>query len=305
METLAILGSHGFLGPHLVAAAVRRTPHRVVAVARTKDPVPVFHEEPGRVEAIEVDLTDRIERTLDVLRPRRVVLSAALSRVADCEREPERAQAVNADLPLAVARWCSTNEAHLVYLSTDLVFGGRLPRQARFQEDDPPAPLHVYGRTKAQGEANVLATWSRALVVRLPLLFGDSGGRGLGASDAILETLRAGRQPRLFEDEWRTPIDAENAAAAVMELEELLVNGFVHVAGPQRLSRYEFGLEVLRARGVDEEDARAALAKSWRAEAGLADQRPADVSLDSTRARGWLRTELLAPRVALLPRGEA
>ncbi len=157
-------------------------------------------------------------------------------------------------------------------------------------------PVSRYGETKAAGERAVLETSPEALVVRLPLLYGDSGGRGLGATDALLAAVARGERPRLFEDEFRTPLDVDVAARALVEL--LLdsgVAGVLHVAGKERLARYELGLALLAAAGFDPARARAAVLAGTRRQAGLETTRPADVSLDASRARDMLRMELPGP----------
>jgi dTDP-4-dehydrorhamnose reductase len=64
------------------------------------------------------------------------------------------------------------------------------------------------------------------------------------------------------------------------------------VAGPDRVQRHEFGLLVLRAADRSDEQARALVRASTRAEAGGGVSRPRDVSLDCARARAFLTTPL-------------
>ena len=294
-----ILGAGGLLGPHLVRAALAARPVPVLGVRRSTDPIPgVGHPEGLELRAMDARREGAAERLLDRESPRVVVLAAALSRVADCERDPEGAEILNAELPERVARWCAAEGARLVFVSTDLVFGGRAPRGERYAEEDPPCPLHDYGRTKAEGEERVLRSAPEALVARLPLLYGDSAGRGLGASDSILAAVARGERPRLFRDEWRTPLDVTDAARAIVEAALTPLRGLLHLAGPRRLSRLELGLEVLRARdrGLATEKA---VVSGTRAEAGLAEIRAADVSLDSSRALRLLKTRLPPPEEAL------
>jgi dTDP-4-dehydrorhamnose reductase len=287
-----ILGASGFFGPHLLVRALRlggrpvaasRRPH-VDGILAELDPSLADRRE-GLIESRALDLSRpaELERLLEELAPRQVVFAAALSRIAECDLDPVLARRINAEAPARVARWCAERGARLVHISTDLVFGAEAPPPRGFAEEDRPAPLSRYGSTKAEGEALVLSACPLALVVRLPLLYGSSGGRGLGASDSVL----ASESPQLFRDEWRTPLSARNAAQAVLELLEGSRSGLLHVAGPERASRYELGLAALRAAGRPLDRVRACT----RAQAGQAG-RPADVSLDASRARELLRTPL-------------
>jgi dTDP-4-dehydrorhamnose reductase len=273
-----VLGASGFLGAHVACAAWNRERKRaegergrIVATSREPERAPDFWRPRNAVELVRLDAPSaELERTLDALAPRRIVNCAAAARIADCERSPELADSVNAELPLRLARWSAAHGARFVHVSTDLVFGARTPARGAFTESDPPAPTSVYGASKARGESAVLESDARALVVRLPLLFGDSGGRALGASDSLLAAVRAGERPLLFRDEWRTPLDVSNAAEALVELADRDARGLLHVAGPVRVSRVELGHLVLRAAGRKSAELLSLVRAGTRAEAGLA-----------------------------------
>lgn len=302
MQRFLVLGASGFLGVRLVRAlAVASDVGAVFCASRrpTRGWAGFDGVEGGR-EALELDLADGDPAPfLERLRPTVCVLAAAVSRGDACEREPALAQLVNAVAPGRVAAWCARSGTRLVHVSTDLVFDGELADGARYREGDAPSPLHVYGRTKAEGERAVLAAHPAALVVRLPLLFGDSEGRAIGASDALLAALERGERPRLFVDEWRTPLDVDDAAAALVECARSEHRGLLHVAGPQRLSRHELGLEVLAASGAPAEEVGDRIEPVRRAGLDLDPPRPRDVSLDASEARSILETPLRDVRGAL------
>ncbi len=299
---LLILGASGFLGPHVVAAA-QQAGWRVSVASRAPGAAPrCAGRAPDALAEWDAEQAGATAELIESVRPAAVLLAAALARTDECERAPARAFALNAGLPREVARLSRERGLRLVHVSTDLVFGGLPAREARYTEVDPPSPVHVYGRSKAEGEAGVLSEHPAALVVRLPLLYGDSGGRGLGASDALLAALARGERPALFKDEWRTPLAAGDAALALVELLGRDVRGLLHVAGPERLSRLELGLAFLDARGLTRSPAAGGVHGVLRAELGLADLRPRDVSLDASRARALLSTPLRAPRDALAHR---
>ncbi|MCE9595243.1 MAG: sugar nucleotide-binding protein [Planctomycetes bacterium] len=306
-----VLGGSGFLGAHVAAAAWnverRRTDGRrgnVIAASRVPARTPNFWQPRESVGLVALDALaeHELERTLDELAPSRVICCAALSRIAECESDPSRAEAVNVEVPRRLARWAAARGARCVHVSTDLVFGKRMPPPHGFAESAATDPISVYGATKARGERAVLEENPNALVVRLPLLFGDSGGRGLGASDSLLAALRSPERPMLFRDEWRTPLDVANAADALIELAQTDQRGVLHVAGPARLSRVELGHLTLRAAGKKSAELYELVRAGTRGEAGLSGLRPCDVSLDATRALQFLKTTLLAPREALARR---
>jgi dTDP-4-dehydrorhamnose reductase len=294
-RTLLVLGGTGFLGVHVVLQAVAQG-WSVFAAGRNVPILAGVAPEARRVES-DLLLPDRARELVESVRPDALVNCAALSRVADCEREPDRARRANAWLAGEVAAACAAAGVRCVQVSTDLVFGARRAPPGGFREDEAVAPVSVYGRTKADGESAVLTAHAGALVVRLPLLFGDSFGRALGASDSVRAAVARGERPMLFTDEWRTPLDVADAAGALVELACSSHATVLHVAGPERWNRCELARIALNVGVGDAAPIRASL----RSDAGLGD-RPEDVSLDSSRARRVLRTRLRSPREALLGR---
>lgn len=294
MKSLLVLGSTGFLGSALVRelAATPRAPHVLLAARTPQRAADLGARGSVRFEALAVDGAEpgRVAALVAARTPSVVLLVAALARGGDCARDPGRAARLNTDLPAEVAAATAQSGARLVHVSTDLVFGAAPPPPGGFREADAPAPLDVYGATKAAGERAVLAGDPRALVARLPLLFGDSEGRGLGASDALLADVRAGKEVVLFDDEWRMPLHVDVAARALLALADTTANGIVHLPGPERLTRAAFGSRVLASAGLDGRGVRHAPRRAL----GLEHARPADVSLAGERARlllgdGWNR----------------
>ena len=282
---ILVLGGTGFLGVHVLRAACLAGFEAVCAARRPSSLVA------GGFRAFDAEQEDALARLLDDVAPQAVVNCAALARIADCAREPDRARRVNTGFPGALAAAARERGIRVVHVSTDLVFGARPAPPGGFREDDEPGPVSAYGASKLLGEDALLAADPRALVVRLPLLCGDSLGRALGASDAVVAAVRRGERPRLFRDEQRTPLDVAVAAAALVEAAAGAESGRLHVAGPARLTRLELGLRALRASGCDDPAERVEAA----ARSGPHADRPVDTALDAARARARLRTALPEP----------
>ncbi len=279
---LVVLGGSGFLGAQVLRRAAAAGWERAVSLSR----------------ATGLDLAAADARAIEsALRSHSagaVLLCAAMAKIDECEREPERAVATNARAPREVARACAALGLRLVHVSTDLAFGATPAPPGGFREDHEPAPISIYGRTKVAGERAVLEAHPAALVARIPLLYGDSLGRGLGATDGLLAALARGEAPTLFSDEWRTPLDVFDAADALLELAHGSLAGLLHLAGPERISRAELGLCAVRAAGLS-----VPLRTASRSSAPSSNLRPADVCLDTTLVRSHLRTRLRPVREAL------
>ena len=307
-----IFGGTGFLGAHVAAHCLahsrrdatfaRPLGSTVWAVGRDVSAVPRFGNPRDGVEFLVRDLKPEgaARVLLEELKPKRVLLLAALSRVRDCEEQLDLAERMNVDLPREVAEWCGQRGARLIHVSSDLVFGADSPPVGGFREEDMPAPVSRYGDTKARGEHGVLLAAPAALVVRLPLLYGDSGGRGLGASDSLLMAVDQGAVPPLFTDEYRTPLEVSQVAAALVELLGRNDKGLLHLAGPERLTRHDLGLIVLETHGLSPDEAAGSVRRALQGDLDTGGPRAGDTSLCGKRARGRLESPLDGPSEALV-----
>jgi dTDP-4-dehydrorhamnose reductase len=230
----------------------------------------------------ELDVADEaaVRRAFASFRPDAVVNLAALQPTAGGEDVMARVNAAGAGV---VARAPADAGVRLVHMSTDAVLDGRSPP---YRDDAPPSPVHAYGRTKAAGEAAVLAACPGALIVRTSLVFDPRVPDRF--MKVVLDRMERGEPSTLFTDEVRCPIARGTLAAALAELATLPgATGRLNVAGTQPLSRDVFGTRLLRALGAKRLD----LLRTARA-ADSPDPRPLDLTLDVSRARALLSTPL-------------
>lgn len=172
----------------------------------------------------------------------------------------------NVDGSDAVAR--AARGVRLIHISSDVVFDGR---RGRYREDDAPAPVNGYGRSKAEAERRVAAAHPAATIARTSLLY---GGREPGPQERL-----AREGARFFVDEIRSPVIVGDLADALLELLPLDAPGPLHLGGEDDVSRYDLAV----ALGADPAHIESAHTTPDRAP---------DVSLDSGRARSLLRTRL-------------
>jgi dTDP-4-dehydrorhamnose reductase len=240
-----VTGANGLVG----SCVIRRlaAANEVVATGRG-----VPRAEPNRnVEYVEIDLRSRageLEKLAADGRFDAVVHAAAMTDVDGCERDPVAAHAINHDATAAVARGCRASGARLVAFSTDYVFDGE---RGPYAEADVPNPRSVYGKTKRMGEEAALLLAPDALVVRVSAVFSGRGDVKATFPRSVVESLRAGRPVKAFQDQVVSPTHADSAAAAAVDLATKRVGGVLHWAGAFALSRYEFALAIADALGAD------------------------------------------------------
>jgi dTDP-4-dehydrorhamnose reductase len=203
---------------------------------------------------------------------------AAYTDVDGAEKDGKKAFAINRDGVKRIAEWCRKNGTALMHISTDYIFDGT--RKADYTEDVTPNPLNVYGRSKLDGEKEVLAGGVKYLIVRTQSLFGVNGRNFV---QAILSRLKDGAGPlKVVSDQVSSPTYTVHLADAILRLLKAGKEGIVNVSASDSCSWYEFacaiatrarpGAEILPV--TSEEYVRPA-------------RRPANSVLDKARYEGW------------------
>jgi dTDP-4-dehydrorhamnose reductase len=243
--------------------------------------------------AARVELTDAAatERALEQVEPEVIVNAAALTDVDVCARFPERAHAVNAEVPATLARVARRLGAHLVHLSTDYVFDGKA---GPYDEEAAPAPLGAYGQSKLRGEEAVRALAGSHAIARTAIVYGWPAPSRPNFGTFVLGELLAKRPVRLFEDQWITPSAVSSVARMLAELVETKRTGTWNVCGAQTVSRVEFGRALCEVFCLDASLLTPVPMKSM----GLA-ERPARAGLIAEKARRALVERPMALRPSL------
>lgn len=216
-----ITGAGGLIGRHLVQTAGRFAPTWEVAG--------LTHDQ------LELTDFDAVTRAFTAAKPSLVIHCAALSRSASCESDPKLAEKLNVSVTQHLCQLAE--DIQLIFFSTDLVFDGR---KGSYAETDEANPLSVYARTKREAEEQVLKN-PRHTVIRTSLNAGVSPASNKSFTEETRRAWERGETLKLFTDEFRCPIPAVITARAVWELVQRNQPGLYHVAGSERLSRWEIG----------------------------------------------------------------
>jgi dTDP-4-dehydrorhamnose reductase len=120
--------------------------------------------------AMDIADAGSVARAIALWKPWAIVNASGYVRIDDAEGDAERCYRENAIGPAVLAAQCAAAGIRLLTFSSDQVFDGRGHRG--WIESDAPAPLNVYGRSKAQGERDVLVLLPQAMVVRTSAFFG-------------------------------------------------------------------------------------------------------------------------------------
>jgi dTDP-4-dehydrorhamnose reductase len=167
----------------------------------------------GELIALDFDSTSHhadfsrpqaLAQTVLSIRPDVVVNAAAHTAVDKAESEPELARTLNATAPGIIAQAAEQVGAWMVHYSTDYVFDGSGNRP--WTEDDTPAPLSVYGRTKLEGEQLVAQHCRKHLIFRTSWVYASRGGN---FAKTMLRLAQEREKLTVIDDQWGAPTGAD------------------------------------------------------------------------------------------------
>ncbi|MBI3607917.1 MAG: dTDP-4-dehydrorhamnose reductase [Nitrospirae bacterium] len=194
----------------------------------------------------EADISDpRVARLIADARPDLVIHTAAYTDVDGAEAHPDRAFAVNALGSRHVAQGAADARARLIAVSTDYVYDGT--KDGPYREDDPVAPLGMYGASKLEGEREILKAKPDAVILRTAWLYGE----GKNFVETILRLARERDELRIVDDQRGSPTAAADLATVIAALWRTPCTGVYHAVNAGACSWFEFAREILRLAGLD------------------------------------------------------
>jgi dTDP-4-dehydrorhamnose reductase len=216
-----ITGAAGLIGSHLVRLASHAAPAWHIK--------PLTRQDLNLLDAAAVTHAFRRDS------PQLILHCAALSQSPACQANPKLAWRLNVEVTRQLAELAA--DRLFAFLSSDLVFDGR---RGNYCESDAVNPLSVYAETKVAAEA-IVSRAPRHLIIRTSLNGGTSPSGDRGFNEQLRIAFARGQTVSLFTDEFRCPIPAVETARAVWELVSANCHGVYHVAGREKLSRWEIG----------------------------------------------------------------
>jgi S-adenosylmethionine synthetase len=238
-QSALVTGATGLLGRQ-VTIAFERANWSVTGTGFTRAAPPI----------LSLDLSDAsaIAKTLDDVKPSVVVhctspfpssprsnlihkairprptnpAPGAANRFPDsCDRDPAAARALNVAASRSLADHTAARGITLIYISTDYVFPG-LPGDAPYEASAAPAPTNLYGTTKLDGEREVLdaykaADGGRAVVLRVPVLYGKAEKRAESAVNSLVDAVLKAQKEKVVMDHWakRFPTNTEDVGRVI------------------------------------------------------------------------------------------
>jgi dTDP-4-dehydrorhamnose reductase len=199
---------------------------------------------------LDITNAQAVEQAVASHAPDVVINAAAYTAVDKAESDQQAAFAVNRDGPANLAVACAPRDIPLVHYSTDYVFDGS--KETPYVEDDPVAPLGVYGESKLAGEEAVRQACQKHLIFRTSWVFSAHG------NNFVKTMLRLGAERKelgVVADQFGKPTAAAEIARVTLDILELGTTqwGTYHLAQPESTSWYGFAQAIFdeaRRQGV-------------------------------------------------------
>ncbi len=205
-------------------------------------------------DRLDVALPEAIERRFEDIDFGALINCTGYHKTDEVEDNAALATAINAHAVKALAEVCARRGARLLHVSTDYVFGGDAGRTDPLTEDDPVAPVNVYGASKALGETLANLVLDDLVILRVASLFGVAGASGKGGN--FVETMiRTGTESgalRVVDDQVMSPTATADVAQVVIRiLVEGCTPGVYHVVNDGAASWYDFAREIVARARID------------------------------------------------------
>lgn len=205
----------------------------------------------------ELDITDelKVDSYITELKPDYVIHAAGIPSQQFCIDNPEKAQAVNVDGAIYVAKACDKVNAKMVFISTEQVFNGS-KEKGPYDEQSTPCPDTVYGSNKMEVENNLSKYINDYWVVRFTWLFGlpqIDCAMGPNILWDTINSLITNKQIVVSEYEYRGMSDVNEICKNLVRLFEAPF-GTYNFGSTNNCSRYEIVRYILELLGLSKEE---------------------------------------------------
>lgn len=198
----------------------------------------------------ELDITDEnnTNEFITRIKPKYIINCAAYTAVDKAEEDIELAKKVNSIGPKNLAIAAKKNDAILIHISTDYVFNGELDISKSYIEDDEIAPVTVYGKTKAEGEKNIIENCDKYYILRTAWLYGDG-------NNFVRTMIKLGKEKEeinVVSDQHGSPTYTVDLASIISQvIEKKLPYGIYHSTNEGFTTWYDFTKKIFEIANIN------------------------------------------------------
>ena len=201
-------------------------------------------------DVAELDITNE-KAVMDYVmktKPEYIINCAAYTAVDKAEENYELADKINGDGPTNLAKAAKSAGAKLVHISTDYVFGGDLDVSKDYKEDDPKAPVTVYGKTKLHGEEGIEANMDEYYIFRTAWLYGVGGNNFVKTMTKLGSTRD---EINVVSDQHGSPTYAKDLTEIIYQaIDKKIPYGVYNATNEGYTTWYDFTKEILAEQDI-------------------------------------------------------
>ncbi|WP_045408692.1 dTDP-4-dehydrorhamnose reductase [Vibrio jasicida] len=230
MIRVLVIGSRGQVGTCLVSQLTQRADVELFTFDR---------------QELDITNSNSVTSCVESVQPNVIINAAAYTAVDKAEQDSQQCYAVNADAVESLAKAASKVGALMLHISTDYVFDGESDKP--YTELDAENPQSVYGKSKLEGEKNVVVFCSRYAVLRTSWVFGEVGNNFV---KTMLRLSNTRDEIGVVDDQVGAPTYAGDIASVLITMMDKMLrsdddlSGIYHYSGAPYVSWFQFAEEI-------------------------------------------------------------
>lgn len=196
------------------------------------------------IDKKDVDISNKNDITKYILnlKPDIIIHCAAWTQVDKAEEQPNLVFSINSEGTKFIAEAAQTVGAKLVYISTDYVFSGIGTKP--FEIDDEKCPLSIYGKSKLEGENNVIKYCNKYFIIRISWAFGTNGNNFVETMKKI--AMAGKKEIDVVNDQIGSVTYTKDLANLIVDMVQTDKYGMYHATNEGFISWYEFAIEIFK-----------------------------------------------------------
>ena len=206
------------------------------------------------------------------------VINCAAYNDVDKAETDKKVWLLNAEAPKKLAEFSKKIVAIFVTYTTDFVFDGE--KNSPYMEDDKTNGVSEYGKSKAQGEKDVLEAYDRSFVIRTSWVFGIANNN---FNKQVINWSKSRNELNIVDDQVSVPTYSMDLAEFSWKLIQTEKFGLYHITNDGIASKYDQAKYVLEKIGW-----KGTLGRAKTADFNLPAKRPAYSKLDSSKVEKLL-----------------
>ncbi len=174
-----------------------------------------------------------------------VINCAAYTAVDKAEDQRDLCFAVNSKGPYNIAKLCEQYQKKLIHISTDYVFSGE--SNSPLKEDAMVNPQNVYGKSKLEGENNILNSRCEFIIIRTSWLYSRDHSSFL---KTMLSLGQSKKEINVVNDQIGSPTWVEDLASFIVllcnKMNVMSYREIFHYSNEGQCSWFEFASEIMK-----------------------------------------------------------